>query len=176
MSDIGAIQKSVKSLKKEIFDFNDQKAHILEIISKDLKEFIDIFRINKISDLQLELASWYAENKNFAMAYMTLAEVLPSLICEQNGKDPADRDAREDAKYTLSQYGGSKNYNSEHKKVAEVYFKINNIRINIAHKLADGDRRSNSDPKNSVDNIQGYIEKVKMMRKIHFVLQRKSKQ
>ncbi|WP_297897312.1 hypothetical protein, partial [uncultured Campylobacter sp.] len=73
-------------------------------------------------------------------------------------------------------YGGSKNYNSEHKKVAEVYFKINNIRINIAHKLADGDRRSNSDPKNSVDNIQGYIEKVKMMRKIHFVLQRKSKQ
>ena len=50
------------------------------------------------------------------MAYMTLAEVVPSLICEQNGKDPADRDARENAKYTLRKYKGSKNYNSEQQK------------------------------------------------------------
>jgi len=126
MSDIGAIQKSVKSLSKEIFDFSDPKAHILKIIAKDIKEFIDIFKIDKLSDLQIELASWYAKNKNFAMAYMTLAEAVPSLICEQ-----------------------------------------------IAHKLMDGDRRSNSDPQSSTDNIWEYIEKVKAMGKIHFKLQKR---
>lgn len=173
MSDIGAIQKSVKSLSKEIFDFSDPKAHILKIIAKDIKEFIDIFKIDKLSDLQIELTSWYAKNKNFAMAYMTLAEAVPSLICEQNGMDPTDRDAREDAKDTLNKYRGGKNYNPEHKKAAEVYFKINNIRINIAHKLLEGNRRSNSNPRNSVNNIQEYIEKVKAMRKIHFKLQKR---
>jgi CRISPR-associated protein, TM1812 family len=172
MSDIGAIQKSVKSLSKEIFDFSDPKAHILKIIAKDIKEFIDIFKIDKLSDLQIELASWYAKNKNFAMAYMTLAEAVPSLICEQNGKDPADRDAREDAKHTLGKCK-KENYNSEHKKAAKIYFEINNIRVNIAHKLMDGDRRSNSDPQSSTDNIWEYIEKVKAMGKIHFKLQKR---
>ena len=172
MSDIGAIQKSVKSLSKEIFDFSDPKAHILKIIAKDIKEFIDIFRIDKLSDLQIGLASWYAKNKNFAMAYMTLAEAVPSLICEQNGKDPADRDAREDAKHTLGKCK-KENYNSEHKKAAKIYFEINNIRVNIAHKLMDGDRRSNSDPQSSTDNIWEYIEKVKAMGKIHFKLQKR---
>lgn len=173
MSDIGAIQKSVKSLNKEIFDFSDPKAHILRIIANDLKEFIDIFRIDKISDLQIELASWYAENKNFAMAYMTLAEAVPSLICEQNGKDPADRDTRDNAKYTLKEYKKSRNYNSEHKKAAKTYFKINNIRVNIAHKLVEGDQRSNFDPKNSLDSIQGYVEEVKAMKNIHFQLKKR---
>nr|WP_314372951.1 TM1812 family CRISPR-associated protein [uncultured Campylobacter sp.] len=163
----------MKSLSKEIFDFSDPKAHILKIIAKDIKEFIDIFKIDKLSDLQIELTSWYAKNKNFAMAYMTLAEAVPSLICEQNGMDPTDRDAREDAKDTLNKYRGGKNYNPEHKKAAEVYFKINNIRINIAHKLLEGNRRSNSNPRNSVNNIQEYIEKVKAMRKIHFKLQKR---
>lgn len=172
MSDIGAIQKSVKSLSKEIFDFSDPKAHILKIIAKDIKEFIDIFKIDKLSDLQIELASWYAKNKNFAMAYMTLAEAVPSLICEQNGKDPADRDAREDAKHTLGKCK-KENYNSEHKKAAKIYFEINNIRVNIAHKLMDGDRRSNSNPQSSTDNIWEYIEKVKVMGKIHFKLQKR---
>lgn len=172
MSDIGAIQKSVKSLSKEIFDFSDPKAHILKIIAKDIKEFIDIFKIDKLSDLQIELASWYAKNKNFAMAYMTLAEAVPSLICEQNGKDPADRDAREDAKHTLGKCK-KENYNSEHKKAAKIYFEINNIRVNIAHKLMDGDRRSNSDPQSSTDNVWEYIEKVKAMGKIHFKLQKR---
>ena len=102
---------------------------------------------------------------------MTLAEVVPSLICEQNGKDPADRDARENAKYTLRKYKGSKNYNSEHKKVAEIYFKVNNIRVNIAHKLVEGDQRSNSDPRNSANNILIYIDQIKAMKKIHFKLQ-----
>ena len=171
MSDISAIQKSVRSLSKDIFDFSDPKEHILKIIANDIKDFIDIFRIDKISDLQIELASWYAENKNFAMAYMTLAEVVPSLICEQNGKDPADRDARENAKYTLRKHKGSKNYNSEHKKAAEIYFKVNNIRINIAHKLVEGDQRSNSNPRNSANNILIYIDQIKAMKKIHFKLQ-----
>lgn len=171
ISDIGAIQKSLKFLSKEIFDFKDQKACILNIIAKDLKEFINIFRIDKISNLQIELASWYTKNKNFAMAYLTLAEAVPSMICEQNGKDPTDRDARDDAKRTLKKYERSKN-NSELKKAAETYFKINNIRVNIAHKLTEGNQRSKSNPKDSTENIQGYIEKVKAMRKICFQLQK----
>ena len=125
----------------------------------------------KNSYMDFSYALSMSDIKNFAMAYMTLAEVVPSLICEQNGKDPADRDARENAKYTLRKYKGSKNYNSEHKKAAEIYFKVNNIRINIAHKLVEGDQRSNSDPRNSANNILIYIDQIKAMKKIHFKLQ-----
>ncbi|QKF92722.1 TIGR02221 family CRISPR-associated protein [Campylobacter sp. CCUG 57310] len=171
MSDVSAIQKSIKSLNSQIFDLNYTNNTILKIVSKDIKEFIDIFKKEKISDLQLELAEWYSSNKNYAMSYLTLAEAVLSLVCEQNHKDPLNRDNREDAKNTLVKYAKQR-YGDDRKKLAEKYLKINSIRVNIAHKLDQENQRSKSNPRDSVNNLPGYIQSIKNMKKYHFEMDR----
>lgn len=169
MSDLGAIQKSVKSLSSEIFDFNCPDGVILSIVSKDIKEFVDIFKQEKISDLQLELAEWYSNNKNYAMAYLTLPEAALSIVCEQNGRDPLKKDYREDAKRSLIGYIYMRQeHDPRKKKLAETYRIVNSIRVNIAHKLDKESQKSRSRPRDSVKNLPEYIKKIKEMKKHHF--------
>lgn len=167
MSDVSAIQKSIRSLSGEIFDFSCPNNTMLSIVSKDLKEFIDIFKQEKVSDLQLELSQWYADNKNYAMSYLTLAEAALSIVCEQNNQDPSSRDSRESAKNALQKYAKLK-YSDERKKLAEKYLKVNSIRVNIAHKLDQENQRSRSNSRDSVQNLSEYIKNIKEMKKYRF--------
>ena len=95
ISDIGKLQNSIKVLKGKIDLFEQQDNNILKIISHNLKDFINRFhKIDNLAKFQFELAWWYRENKNYAMAYMTLVEAALSLVCEINGLDPTSKEDR----------------------------------------------------------------------------------
>lgn len=159
ISDIGALQSSIKQLKGKINLFVDSPNNIHKLISKDLVGFIDRFNIESLAKFQFELAKWYVENKNFAFAYITLAESVVSIVCENEKLDSTSKDDREKAKKILWEYDDWKISSNEKNKIGEAFSKVNNIRNNIAHKLSSNGSKTKSQPANSIENIEDYIKK-----------------
>jgi len=159
ISDMGALQNSLKQLKGKIIFFKENNHQIIKLISNDLEFFIDRFsKIDSLAKFQYELAKWYGENRNYAMGYLTLTEAIVSAICENNHLDPLNEDDRKEAKEILYKYGDWKKSSKEEQKISQIYYRVNSIRVNIAHKLPSNNSRSKSSPKDSVENFAKYID------------------
>lgn len=147
ISDVGAMQNSIKILKGKIADFDKHHNHIIQLISKDLKDFLKRFDLNSLSIFQFELARWYYENKSYAFSYISLAEACVSAICEQEGLNPTQKEDREEAKKIL-----------RNDSRFQQWKKVNTIRNNIAHKRANDGRNIKIQPNQSVREIETYIK------------------
>jgi CRISPR-associated Csx2 family protein len=148
IADMGSMQQSIKYLKGEIGNFEKSNNPIVKILSKQLVKFIKRFDIDEsLSRFQFQLAKWYAESANYAMAYITLTEAAISARCEINCGDSTNKDDREKAKKELY-------------KIGNTFTKVNNIRKNIAHKISANslDRASKSSPKNSIENLIAILQ------------------
>ncbi|MDR2789829.1 MAG: TIGR02221 family CRISPR-associated protein [Campylobacteraceae bacterium] len=146
IADMGEIQESVKLIKKQINLFEESKNPIIKIISKQLINFIKRFDASdSLSKFQFDLTEWYAENNNYAMAYITLVEAAISARCEITYKDSTDRNNREEAKDSL--------------KKIKVFKKVNNIRNNIAHKISAPLAKQH--PKDAISNFNRYYSALK---------------
>lgn len=163
ISDMAAMQSSLKRLKGKLKLFEESQNHILRIISEELKSFIKTFDIDSLGDFQMKLTAWYAENKNYSMAYLTLVEGALSIVCEKNNENPTNVEARENAKKEIWSYNRT---SREKQKIYDVFKRVNDIRINIAHKVPEEKRRSKSQPKDSAENIVAYIETLKSLKSI----------
>lgn len=158
ISDIGALQQSIKHLKGKLEIFQRSNNNIIKLISKDLTSFIKRFDIESIAKFQFEFAKWYMENQNYAFAYITLVEAVISGICEQeDGLDPVTKDSRDEAKRIILQ---DYKYNHSKKLIYETYHRVNNIRVNIAHVTPPSGSKSKSYPKDSIANLPKYIERL----------------
>lgn len=158
ISDIGAIQGSIKRLKGKLSFFEEHSSPIVRIVSSELKNFIQKFSTESVAKLQLDLARWYAVNNNYPMAYMLLVEGVVSTICEKENTDLESQTARSEAKNIIYKLGGYKQASSKEMiKFSEVFSKITKVRNSIAHKTASGERGRPS-AKDSVNNFDLYYE------------------
>jgi len=161
ISDVGALQQSIKILKGKIELFKSHDNKIISLISKNLLEFINKLDIDSLAKFQFELSKWYIDNKNFAMAYMTLTEAVISAICENENFNAASKEDRKEAQNILFneyQYGSK-----EDKAIFQAYTKVNGIRVNIAHKMDSSGTKTKTQPKNSINNIEKYYYVLKAL-------------
>ncbi|MDR1912831.1 MAG: TIGR02221 family CRISPR-associated protein [Helicobacteraceae bacterium] len=160
IADMGSMQQSFKRLAGQIKAFENSNNHIVKILSKQLVRFIKRFDVDEsLSKFQFQLAKWYAESANYAMAYITLTEAAISVKCEVNGYDSTKKDDRDKAKKELFSLKDWKSSLQEQNKIGNAFSKVSNIRKNIAHKISANsvDRGSKSSPKNSVENFDNYF-------------------
>ncbi len=150
ISDMGALQQSIKQLKGKLILFESTK--ILQLISRDLKNFISRLSRNEPANFQFELASWYIDNKNYALAYITLSEAIITATCSRYDWDPFDKDMRQKAKDELYKYGKWDSATKDKQKLNKIYNKIRDIRNAIAHKSS-----AKSSAKDSIANIKQYL-------------------
>jgi len=97
------------------------------------------------SKFQFELASWFYENKNYALTYTVLVEALVTKQCENNKMDSKVKENREMAKDIL--WKG--NFAS--------YKEIVGIRNDIAHQRDS----KHADTKKNVSDLKDYLAKAK---------------
>lgn len=116
-----------------------------------LEKFVNKFARSstKESEYQLELAGWYFDNQRYATGYITLTEAIITYLCEINDKKPRVEDERKEMKDFLHQ---EVNNNS---KLAQLYFKVNPIRISIAHALLEQGKQALS-VNDVINNAKAY--------------------
>ncbi len=155
VSDIDALMKAIKVLKGKIKLFGDMNNKMAAVIFRELDLFIKRFegKLDNLSSFQYEFAKFYAETDNYPMSYLTLTEAIISKVCEMNHLDPSSEDDRYQAKGIMKEY---KNTNRD--KYLQIYYKINSIRINIAHKTTNNGTHRRSAPKDIIANTDTYIK------------------
>jgi len=163
ISDIGALQNSIKQLKGKINLFKEHDSHFIKLISTELQDFIKRLDINSLAKFQFELTKWYEENHNYSFAYLTLTEAIISAICEENNLDPISTDDRREAKNIIWEYGDYKKSDKKKQEINDIYHKVNNIRINIAHKTPAQGSKTKIYPSQSIENLSNYIKKVAIL-------------
>ena len=157
ISNMSALQSSIKIIKSKISLFENSDNKIMNLISKDLKAFIQKLDTDedRLDLFQFKLSKWYAENKNYSMAYITLAEATVSAICRQENLDITEKNDRKQAQGILVKYNDWNSSNTKEKEqLGKTYSAINKIRNNIAHKTSN----NGSTPKDSIENIDKYIK------------------
>ncbi|MDR1450780.1 MAG: TIGR02221 family CRISPR-associated protein [Helicobacteraceae bacterium] len=162
VSDMSAMQTSVKILKGQIESFRESKDPIVRIISKQLIKFIARFNANDLlSDFQFNLAKWYCGNNSYAMAYIALVEAAVSAECERLGKSPTNREARVEAKDSFFQRPSKSD-------IRRAFSEVVAIRNNIAHKIsADSSTEQGRapNPKDSISNFEKYLSTLKQVKR-----------
>ncbi len=159
ISDLSAMQMSIKNLKGKMALFEQYDNKIINLIGKDLRQFINELDAQTLSKFQFNLARWYANNNNYAMAYITLTEGAISALCEKYDLDNSI-EGRKEAKKIIREYGNCKKSSDEKQTISKAYQKANSIRNNIAHKLDSDNKSSKSSPVNSIENFELYYQKL----------------
>jgi len=161
ISDMGAMQGSIKTLKSKIKSFENSDNHIIKLISKDLNEFIDRFHNLELSKFQLELSKWYIENKNYAMGYITVVEAIITKVCNLNNLENVSREGRDEAKKILwdYEYKGSQ----DERKIYKIYKRMNDIRNNIAHKIPGKNQRYSISPQKAIEMLPNDIRELQKL-------------
>lgn len=157
MSDMNSMQNSIKILKNKIELFKTHENNIYKIISEELEDFVKRLHVSSLCLFQYRLASWYAENKNYAFSYISLCESIVSCICENNNLNPLKFNDRESAKTILYSYGDWKKRSKKDNKINEIYYKVKNIRDSIAHSLTGESKKTKTTTKDAIDNLNLYI-------------------
>ncbi|GHV08028.1 CRISPR-associated protein [Campylobacterota bacterium] len=126
IADIGAMQSSIKVLKGKIKLFEQSNNPIMKIVSVELLRFTEEFGADEpLSRFLFKLTKWYANNSNYAMAYLVLSEAVVSAVREHE----CLADTTEGNKLAkMSIY--------RKKEISKIYRKVSAIRNNIAHKTA----------------------------------------
>lgn len=69
-------------------------------------------------------------------------------------------DDRQEAKNIIWEYGDYKKSDKRKQEINDLYHKVNNIRINIAHKTPAQGSKTKIYPSQSIENLSNYIKKV----------------
>jgi hypothetical protein len=150
ISDMGAMQGAIKVLKGKLKSFDSNQNPIVNIISKDLRVFINRFSIDSLWKFQLELSKWYLENKNYAMSYISLVEAIITKVCNIHQLSETDKYGREEAKKIMRDFQkGSK----EEREINRIHYKLNKIRINIAHKVSGNNSIASTSPQKAIKTL-----------------------
>lgn len=106
---------------------------------------------SRLSDLQLELAKWHFEKKNYALSYLCLVESLITYVCEINNITTSGESNRLKGKEKILR---DKNL----KTIKEIWAPANEFRKNAAHVLGNSKNRSDAaiaELKNFIKGFEG---------------------
>jgi CRISPR-associated Csx2 family protein len=137
INNVNEIKQKSSNLKKSLSQ-QQTSQNPFKYIRGVLDKFITRFARSSVSEseYQLELATWYFNNRRYGAGYIVLTEAIITYMCEMENRDIKNKDDRELMKNLLH-----KNYQTT--KLANLYFEINPIRNSIAHALLN-DRNSQS--------------------------------
>ena len=156
LSSMASLQRSVKVIKGKLETFEKSHHKIIPLVAKELRHFVERLSIEDTARFQFELAHWYAENKNYAMAYITLVEAAITAECQNLGLNDALEQDRNQAKKSLYDRIDWNKNTKEDQKIGKAFKKTNDIRKNIAHKLPSEATKTNITPKHGVENFEIY--------------------
>ncbi len=149
IANMAAVKLNINSIAKKLNTLEKSQNPIIQLMSDEMKSFVERLDKEKMSDFQLSLADWYCEHKHYALSYMTLAEAIVSKSCEIHGFKIDNEKSRNDAKAKIHKIDKGLD--------REVYRNVNKIRNNICHQLEKRENAIISD----IKNLPIYIEKTK---------------
>jgi hypothetical protein len=145
LANMSALQKFIGNAQRVLPKLEKHNNPIIRLISPDIKDFVNRMNVTPQSKFQFELASWFYENKNYALTYMILVEALVTKQCEEDSIDSKPKENREMAKDIL--WKG--NFAS--------YKEIVGIRNDIAHQRDS----KHADTKKNVSDLKDYLAEAK---------------
>jgi CRISPR-associated Csx2 family protein len=101
IANMTAIYNSINQLKTHLKYFSENKNKIIRLITPRFEQFIKRFSKNSLSEFQFELAKFFSEKNNFALAYIALAEAIITNLCETKGLDANKKEDRQSIKDEL---------------------------------------------------------------------------
>lgn len=101
LANMSALQKFIENAKRILPKLKKHDNPIIKLISPDIVMFVERMDVQPQSKFQFELASWFYENKNYALTYTVLVEALVTKQCEQDSIDSKPKKNREIAKKSL---------------------------------------------------------------------------
>lgn len=156
IANMSAVHQSIQNLANHLDAFETHQNKILNLIAPDIKTFITMLNKPKLSDFQFEVAKFYSERHNFALAYIALAEAVITHICEKKGFKTDDKQSRDNVK-AIIKAGFDTPYSGDRYKFASQYFnQINKIRIGIAHQT-----QNTKNPQHDIENFSKYLKESK---------------
>jgi len=158
IANMTAIYNSTNQFKTHLKYFSENENKITRLVAPRFEHFIKRFSKNSLSEFQFELAKFFSQKHNFALAYIALAEAIVTSICEKKGLDANTKENRDQAKEIIKE-GFDKSYPYSHpkKKFANMFTnQINKIRNNIAHQL-----ETTKNPKDDINNFEKYFNESK---------------
>ncbi len=145
LANMSALQKFIENAKRILPKLKKHNNPIIKLVSPDIVTFVKRMDTKTQSKFQFELASWFCENKNYALTYTVLVEAMVTKQCEINRLDSAKKEHRETSKNDL--------WNNKTKPYKEIV----GIRNDIAHQRVS----RKIDTKKNVDDLKDYLSDVK---------------
>ncbi len=145
LANMSALQKFIENAKRILPKLKKHNNPIIKLVSPDIVTFVKRMDTKTQSKFQFELASWFYENKNYALTYTVLVEAMVTKRCEIKKLDSTNKEHRET----------SKNYLWNNK--TKPYKEIVGIRNDIAHQRVS----RKIDTKKNVDDLKDYLSDVK---------------
>lgn len=140
-----SLKKFIGKAKQSLAVLQKSKSPIVKLLSHDIVDFVKRLDHKEVSRFQLELARWYYENKNYALAFLVLSEALVSKECEVLGYQVENKASRADAKDLL--------YRRKNRcEVGKTSYTISRIRNSIAHQ-----GKKDIDIHKEVQNLKAYL-------------------
>ena len=121
-----SIWKFIKDANKKIKKVEKSDNRIIKLLSKEITTLTDKFNKDRQSSFQFELAKWFRDGHNYALAYIALYEAIISRVCEDKGYDILEHYEREEAKKHVD-YPYNKLFNTKYDN------SISKIRNEIVH-------------------------------------------
>lgn len=132
LANLASLKQFVSTASKKIKILQGSNNKIIKLLSDDIIVFVEKLNKERMSDFQFELATWFYDNKQYALCYMALAEAIVTKNAELIGVDRETMDYRD------------KDLQRRIKSIEHPYDKhfqkgnpgsIIDIRDNIAHQL-----------------------------------------
>lgn len=143
-----SLKKFVSNAAKSLEMLKKSNSPIVRLLSNDILEFVSRLNQPETSKFQLELAKWYVDSKNYALAFLVLTEALVSKECENQGLKVTQKNHRAIAKEALYS-------RKDNDKAGKTYHTISRIRNAIAHQTG-----KSIDIQREVHNLSNYLETV----------------
>lgn len=145
LANMSTLQKFINNAKRLLPKLEKHSNPIIKLISPDIVSFVKRMDVAPISKFQFELATWFYENKNYALSYTVLVEAIVTKECENKSIDSKKKENREEAKKNLA----DSNFLQ--------YKKIVKIRNDIAHQRDS----KNTNTKKDVNSLEEYLKGAK---------------
>lgn len=135
------LKRQIESLAKNMENIDKLKNPVFKYLFDDIIEFVNRFKNIKSHALfQLEISSWYFENRRYSNGYICLLESIITFMCEINGLE-INKEGKKKAKdYLFDRSNDSKDI----KNLMYIFNAVNEIRIDIAHATGTGDKSANN--------------------------------
>lgn len=153
---INDVAEELSSLIKDSSFIDDVKSYLKPLIYTlgRFEKTADRFMLESDWQAQLELASWYNENRHPSQALLALREAIVTYGCLQKGLDPYKADDRD---LVENEYNSEKKTSS--KPIHKLWNKVTDYRNRTAHGLTGRDQKI--DPEAAKKRVSDFIKEAR---------------